>query len=169
MDYSKIDLNEADKFSKTMSGSEFEMKAWKDMEEDEQWIKQMLFVGAKKVKTANGDTNILQFQHPQKLDLKRCVWTNTILNNAMESGDLEQKDYLLYTITYGGLKEKKSGKGKPYHAVEIGCTDLRKMGFKSLEQETPKAILEATHETSKQITNGSEKIESLDDAINSFV
>jgi hypothetical protein len=169
MDYSKIDLNEADKFSKTLSGSEFEIKTWKDMEDGEQWIKQMLFVGAKKVKTANGDTNILQFQHPQKLELKRCVWTNTILNNAIDSGDLEQKDYLLYTITYGGLKEKKSGKGKPYHAVEIGCTDLRKLGYKSLESESTKAILEKTHEESKQNMNGNDKIESLDDAINSFV
>ena len=146
MDYSKIDLDKAELGMKTLSGSEFEMRAWKEMEDGEQFIKQMLLVGVKNVKTSNGPTSILQFQHPTNNNLKRCVWTNTLLNNAMESGDLEEKTYYLYTITYLGLKEKKGGGGKPYHNLELGCTDLRKMGFVAPEDQSGGAALKETHQ-----------------------
>jgi len=145
MDYSKINLDEAELGMKTLSGNEFEMKSWKEMEEGEQFIKQMLLVGIKNVKTPNGPASILQFQHPTNKNLKRCVWTNTLLNNAIENGDLEEKSYYLYTLTYLGMKEKKGG-GKPYHNLELGITDLRKFGFVALEDSQASSILKETHQ-----------------------
>ncbi len=169
MDYSKINLDEAEQGMKTLSGNEFEMKSWKEMEEGEQWVKQMLLVGVKDVKTPNGPTQILQFQHPTNKSLKRCVWTNTILNNAMESGDLEEKTYYLYTITYLGMKEKKGG-GKPYHNIEVGCTDLRKFGFVAPENQAASVAVKDNNEgkvmmTHSEVVTPSEDLEAQADKI----
>lgn len=177
MDYSKINLDDTDKFQKTMSGSEFEMKAWKEMEEGERWIDKMLLVGVKTVNTPKGPTSILQFQNPKDPTDKKCVWTNTILNNAMDNGDLEELDYMLYTIEYKGKQATKRG-GNEYHNMELLSIDLRKMGFVSQTAKPTSEILKDTAkldnkapvtEDTPNNTSESKTPESLEDAINSFI
>lgn len=179
MDYSKINLDDSDKFQKTMSGSDFEMKAWKDMEEGEKFIDKMLLVGIKVVQTAKGPTSILQFRNPKDAEDKKCVWTNTILNNAIDNGDLEELDYMLYTIEYKGKKETKRG-GNEYHNMELLSLDLRKLGFVSSQEKKVTEILKDDKQAEQKVqakdlenkapdTKDAKTPESLEDAINSFI